>query len=75
MKKKITIGLFVDNFFPMVDGVVSVVDNYARRLCKMADVYVFAPKINGEEFDDNTLPYKVIRSKSIKMPFIDYSSS
>ena len=73
MKKKITIGLFVDNFFPMVDGVVSVVDNYARRLCKMADVYVFAPKINGEEFDDNTLPYKVIRSKSIKMPFIDYS--
>ena len=73
MKKKITIGLFIDNFFPMVDGVVSVVDNYARRLCKIANVYVFAPSINGEEFDDNTLPYKVVRSKSIKMPFIDYS--
>ena len=36
--KKITIGLFNDTFFPMVDGVVSVVDNYARLLSKKANV-------------------------------------
>ena len=71
MKKKITIGLFTDSFFPMADGVCMVVDNYARRLIKYADVYVFAPRYS-EEFDDTKLPYKVIRCKSIKVPFIDY---
>ena len=71
MKKKITIGLFTDSFFPMADGVCMVVDNYARRLIKYADVYVFAPRYS-EEFDDTKLPYEVIRCKSIKVPFIDY---
>jgi hypothetical protein len=32
MQKKLKIGLFIDTFFPMVDGVIMVVDNYARRL-------------------------------------------
>ena len=68
--KKIKIGLFTDAFFPMVDGVGMVVDNYAKRLIKYADVYVFAPLYN-EEYDDSRLPYKVIRCKSIKVPFID----
>ena len=27
MDKKITIGLFLDSFFPMTDGVIMVVDN------------------------------------------------
>ena len=31
MDKKLTIGLFVDVFFPMTDGVVMVVDNYAKN--------------------------------------------
>ena len=34
MDKKITIGLFVDSFFPMTDGVIMVVDNYAiSKVC------------------------------------------
>ena len=33
--KKLNIGLFIDTFFPMVDGVVMVVDNYARRLSEI----------------------------------------
>jgi glycosyltransferase involved in cell wall biosynthesis len=70
--KKITIGLFNDSFPPMVDGVGMVVDNYARRLSKIANVYVIVPKYK-EYFDDSTLPYKVIRCRSIKVPFIDYS--
>ena len=28
--RKINIGLFCDAFYPMIDGVISVVDNYAR---------------------------------------------
>lgn len=73
MKKKLTIGLFNDSFFPMTDGVVMVVDNYARRLSKYANVIVFVPKYINKDFDDSKLPYKVVRCYSIKVPFLDYS--
>ena len=75
MENKITVGLFIDTFYPMVDGVITVVDNYAKRLSAYANVYVFAPsvKIKGKKYDDKKLDYKVIRCKSLKVPFIDYS--
>ena len=38
------IGLFIDTFYPMVDGVVKVVDNYARELSKTDEVIVFCPR-------------------------------
>lgn len=71
--EKITIGLFIDTFFPMVDGVVMVVDNYAKVLSKYANVIVFAPKIPNKKFDDSKLPYKVVRCMSLKVPVLDYS--
>lgn len=73
MKKKLTIGLFNDSFFPMTDGVVMVVDNYARKLSKYANVIVFVPKYIDKDFDDTKLPYKVVRCYSLKVPFLDYS--
>ena len=73
MENKITIGLFNDSFFPMADGVLMVVDNYARRLSKYANVIVFVPRYLGKDFDDSTLPYKVVRCYSLKVPFLDYS--
>lgn len=57
----------------MIDGVVMVVDNYAKRLIKYANVIVFAPDYAKGKFDDSKFPYKVVRCKSIKMPIIDYS--
>lgn len=72
MKNKITIGLFIDTFFPMIDGVTMVVHNYAKRLVKYADVIVFAPNYPGKDFDDSIFPYKVVRCKSLKAPIIDY---
>ena len=63
MKNKITIGLFVDSFFPMVDGVATVVDNYAKRLSEKTNVIVFAPKYK-QEYDDDKLSYKVVRCRS-----------
>ncbi len=71
--KKITIGIFNDSFFPMIDGVVSVVHNYAKYLSKYANVIVFAPTTPGADYDDSTLPYKVVRCSSFKMHIIDYS--
>lgn len=72
MKKRITIGLFNDAFYPAVDGVVSVVDNYARLLSKKANVIVFVPDYK-KEYDDSIYPYKVVRVKSIKVPTVEYT--
>ena len=72
-KSKITIGLFVDVFYPMTDGVVMVVDNYAKRLSKTCNVIVFCPRYLGKEIDDSIFPYKIVRCLSLKVPFIDYS--
>lgn len=71
--KKITIGLFVDTFFPMVDGVAMVVHNYAKRLVKYANVIVFALGYSGGKYDDSKFAYRVIRCKSLKLPINDYS--
>lgn len=73
--KKITIGLFGDSFFPMADGVIMVMDNYARRLCKYANVIVFVPEYLTKKYDDSVFPYKVVRCHSVKVPFLDYSVS
>ena len=70
--KKLKLGFFIDTFFPMVDGVVMVVDNYVRRLSKKYDVTVFTTKPRKKGFDDNTLPYKVVRCKRIPIPTLDY---
>ena len=72
-KSKITVGLFLDVFYPMTDGVVLVVDNYAKRLVKYCNVIVFCPRYLGKDFDDTIFPYKVVRCRSMKVPFLDYS--
>ena len=71
--EKITIGLFTDSFLPMMDGVAIVVDNYAKRLSKYANVIVFAPRYLNMQMDDSKFNYEVVRCRSIKVPFIDYS--
>ena len=71
--RKINIGLFIDTYFPMIDGVIMVVDNYAKRLSKYANVYVFAPRIPKTKYNDSIFNYKVIRCKSIDISFIDYA--
>lgn len=44
---KKTIVYFIDSFFPLIDGVVAVLDNYARVMNKYYNVVVCAPKHNG----------------------------
>lgn len=71
--KKLTIGIFNDSFYPMTDGVITVVNNYATILSKWANVIVFVPSTPKVEYDDSKFPYKVVRCKSIKTHIIDYS--
>ncbi len=66
-------GLFIDTWYPMVDGVIKVVDNYARRLAKYCDVTVFCPETRGAgDFDEDDYPYRVIRCPSIPLLKSDY---
>lgn len=71
-EKRLKIAIFVDVFFPMVDGVINVVDNYARRLAKVADVTVFCPKPKEKQYDDSVYPYRVVRCKSMHSRRADY---
>lgn len=41
---KKTVAYFIDSFFPVIDGVVSVLDNYAKGMQKYYNVVVCAPK-------------------------------
>jgi glycosyltransferase involved in cell wall biosynthesis len=65
------IGLFIDVFYPMIDGVVKVVDEYARRLSKEHKVFVICPKTSDHAYQDD-FPYEVIRVVKIKIPNTDY---
>lgn len=72
--KRLKIGLFLDSFFPVIDGVVNVVDNLAKELSKYNDVVVVVPYTKSV-CDDKDRPYKVIRVKSLPVPFTEYRVS
>lgn len=70
MKDDFTCLQFIDAYYPVIDGVVNAVHNYATHLNK-PDVtcVVVAPKF--KDHDDNFL-YDVIRTKGFKVPFMQY---
>ena len=73
-KKRLKIGLFLDSFFPNIDGVVNVVDNLAKELSKYNDVVVVVPYTESVS-EDKDRPYKVVRINSLLVPFTDYRVS
>ena len=64
------IGLFIDTFYPMVDGVIKVVDNYARILSETDEVTVFCPTADKNANLD--LPYKVVTCPMLPLHKMDY---
>ena len=64
------LGIFIDTFYPMVDGVINVVDNYAKELCKKMDVVVFCPLINNQKITNK--PYKIVQCKSLPLGSLEY---
>lgn len=69
MSDKITIGLFVDTYFPTIDGVVTCVNQYATNLKDKANIFVACPKRRGYVDD---LGYEVLRCSASKVPIIGY---
>jgi glycosyltransferase involved in cell wall biosynthesis len=74
LQKRMKIGFFIDAFFPMIDGVIMVVDQYAKHLSEIADVYVFAPRSEDKTYQDPSY-YHVLRSRHLHIPFTDYDLS
>lgn len=48
---KPTVAMACDSFFPLVDGVVNVLDNYARLLYGDVNVIVLAPTVKGRVWE------------------------
>lgn len=72
-EKRLKIAFFVDSYYPIIDGVTHVVDNYARILSQKHDVTVFVPK-SRTKYEDN-FPYKVVRCKISKLSIGEYNIS
>ena len=71
-KKRLKIGIFMDNFYPSIDGVVVVIDNLAKMLAKFNDVTLVVPYTESYK-EDYKRPYNVHRVKSINVPFSEYN--
>ena len=70
-KRRLKIGIFMDNFYPTIDGVVLVIDNLAKMLAKENDVTVVVPNTSSAD-EDFTRPYKIMRISSLPVPFTEY---
>ena len=70
-RKRLKIGIFMDSYYPAIDGVVVVIDNLASMLAKFNDVTVVVPDTNTHN-EDYKKPYDIVRITSVKMPHTEY---
>ena len=64
--------LFIDNYFPVIDGVTETVHEYARH---MNDAVVVCPAMEGRYLEKNDFPYEVLTSRTLRAPFTRYASA
>ena len=62
---------FIDNYFPVIDGVTETVHEYARHM----DAVVVCPKMESHYFQKHDFPYKVLTSATLRAPFTRYASA
>ena len=64
--KKIKVGMFMDSWYPDVNGVILVMENLMKNMSEYADITLVVPK-TGSEIDDKNYPFKIIRIDSIPL--------
>ena len=64
---------FLDTYFPLVDGVVQTVHNYAEIMNRETYSCVITPKPLKKNYDDSALSYEVYRTSSLRVPLAEYS--
>lgn len=65
---------FNDTYFPIVDGVVQTVHNYAEIMNKTSYSCVVTPRPLKDDFDYKSLGYEVFLTASLKLPVAEYST-
>lgn len=69
---KINVGVFSDVYYPMIDGVVKVLENQVKHLKDRVNFYLIVPDA-PKEYEEKSIGEKqLIRVKSIKIFFLDY---
>ena len=62
---------FIDNYFPVIDGVTETVHHYAVQM----GAAVVCPEMESHYLEKHTFPYRVIPSRTIRGPMIRYPSA
>ena len=63
--------LFIDNYFPVIDGVTETVHEYARHM----NCPVVCPAMESRYLEKNEFPYEVLTSFTLRAPFTRYASA
>lgn len=63
--KKLKIAMFMDSWYPDVNGVILVMDNLLLNMSEYADLTLVVPKTDTDS--DDKYPFKVIRVDSIPL--------
>lgn len=67
------VGIFNDSYLPIVDGVTTIVESYAKRLVGKCDVTIFTPHTwDLDPAYDDKFPYRVERCFSVMKKNDDY---
>ncbi len=68
MKEKLKLLEGMDSYLPHVDGVINCMHNYCINSYKRVDLTAAAPFYKGYK---EVVPYKIVRCKSIHLPFLN----
>ena len=68
---KLKIAMFMDSFYPDINGVILVMEHLLRCMNEYADVTLVVPK-TGSEKEDKNYPFKIIRIDSIPLLHTGY---
>ena len=63
---------FIDNYFPVIDGVTETVHEYARH---MQNAAVVCPAMESRYLQKHDFPYPVLTSVTARVPFSRYASA
>lgn len=70
--KKIQVGMFIDVYYPMIDGVLKVLENQINELKDRADFHLIVPA-SARKYVYPTIGEKTFyTTKSMKVFFLDY---
>lgn len=62
---------FIDNYFPVIDGVTETVHQYAQHM----NAVVVCPEMERHYLEKHSFPYRLLTSETLRVPFSRYASA